>query len=225
MLKTIQQKIGSRGLWVIGCLVVGGLLFGSGYWSGRRALPQGTPASAGIASSKPWYSSMTPNFERSGSTSTNPATVTPEMKEFSDNRATLNAKMAELRSHGDVTPQAVAEFQKQNADLLTRQRELGKIISQQNAKNPIPTPPPLQIPPNASPQMKTFLTERDQLMRDQIAFMNLHRNDDPAARQAAVQQWRQQNASRFEQVQKDAQDIPQASTSKPVSKAPTNPGK
>ena len=91
-----------------------------------------------------------------------PANASPEMKEFMANRMTLMQKMAELRSqnpssnpNGPPDPKMIAQFQQQNADLLKRQRELAQIIGQQQAKYPIPTPPPLQIPPNASPQLQT----------------------------------------------------------------------
>jgi hypothetical protein len=69
----------------------------------------------------------------------------------------------------------------------------------------MPFMPHPNIPPNASPQLQDYLTARGQIMRDQIAFMNQHRTDDPAARQAAMQQWREQNTPRFQQVQQLAQ--------------------
>ena len=130
-------------------------------------------------------------------------------------------KMAELRqqnttANGVPDPKMFAQFQQQNAALLQRQRELSQILGPQQAKNPMPTPAPLQIPPNASPEMQTYLKSRDQLMRDQIAFMNLHRTDDPATRQAAMQQWRQQNAARFQQLQQEAQAMAQNTSSTPA---------
>jgi len=90
-----------------------------------------------------------------------PPNASPEMKEFLQNRAILNAKMAELRaprSKRRSNSQAFAQFQKQNADLLKRQSELAKLLGQQQSAHPMTAPPPLQIPPNASPQLKAFLT-------------------------------------------------------------------
>jgi hypothetical protein len=155
-----------------------------------------------------------------------PANASPEMKEFLQNRATLMQKMAELRqqnpgTNGAPDPKFFAQFQQENAALLQRQKELSQIIGQQQAQNPLPEPPPLQIPPNASPQLKTYLTDRDQLMRDQIAFMNQHRTDEPTARQAAMQQWRQQNAPRFQQLQQEAQAV--AKTTTPAPTTPITP--
>ena len=54
--------------------------------------------------------------------------------------------------------------------------------------------------------------------RDQIAFMNQHRTDEPAAWQAAMQQWRRQNAARFQQLQQEAQAMAQ-----PPSLTPATP--
>ena len=151
-----------------------------------------------------------------------PANATPEMKEFLENRTTLMQKMDELRQANPTDAQGVMQqFREQNKALLDRQQQLAQIISQQQAKNPLPEPPPLQIPPNASPQMKTYLTARDQLMRDQIAFMNQHRTDDPAARQAAMQQWRQQNAARFQRLQQQSQTL--AQTTPTTTTATTTP--
>jgi hypothetical protein len=215
---------------VLACLVLGGTLFGSGYWLGQRSLQQKLKtltdevANARHLPGNPWAraNAMYPPMPQANL----PANASPEMKEFMQNRTTLMQKMAELRqqnpnANGAPDPKLFAEFQQQNADLLKRQRELSQIISEQQAKNPMPTPPPLQIPPNASPQLKTFLTDRDQLMRDQIAFMNQHRTDAPAARQAAMQQWRQQNAPRFQQLQQEAQAM--AKTPSPIPTIPITP--
>jgi len=63
------------------------------------------------------------------------------------------------------------------------------------------------MPPNASPQMQAYLTARDQLMRADVAFENQHINDDPATKQAALQQWQQQNATQIQQLQQMAQTL------------------
>jgi len=203
----------------LACLVLGGALFGLGYWQGERAMRKQVNALAtrGI---NPGPGN---NFARFGprpgmpfvSQANIPANASPEMKEFLQNRQTLMEKMAELRQqnpNGAPNPQLFAEFRQQNADLFKRQSQLAQIIGQQQARNPLPEPPPLQIPPNASPQLKAYLTARDQLMRDQVAFMNQHRTDAPAARQSAMQQWRQENATRFQQLQQLAQAMAQAAS-------------
>lgn len=231
-----KEQPGLR-LWLVAlaCLVLGGALFGSGYWLGQRSLQsqlktltaQVADLSLSHPPGNPWpgANAMRPPMPQGYL----PPNATPEMKEFMQNRQTLMQKMAELRQqnpnqnpNGAPDPKLFAEFQQQNAALLQRQQELSQIIGRQQAKNPIPTPPPLQIPPNASPQLKTYLTDRDQLMRDQIAFMNQHRTDEPAARQAAMQQWRQQNTARFQQLQQESQALAQTTSPTPITPTSTS---
>ena len=233
---------GKRGFGIfsaaLACFVVGGALFALGYWQGQRSMqPQLKTLADEVASShpqppaNPWpaANAMRPPMPQAGTNL--PANATPEMREFMQNRQTLTQKMAELRqqnpgTNGAPDPKLFAEFQQENATLLQRQKELSQIISQQQARNPIPAPPPLQIPPNASPQLQAYLTDRDHLMRDQIAFMNKHRTDDPATRQSAMQQWRQQNAARFQQLQQEAQDVAQTTSrtsTTPITPTSTNP--
>jgi len=147
-----------------------------------------------------------------------PANATPEMTQFLQNRAVLAGKMAALSSQGAPDQQALALFQQQNADLLKQQVQLAQTISQQGNTTPSPMPPALRIPPNASPQLQAYLTARDQLMRADVVFQNQHLNDDPATKQAALQQWHQQNAARIQQLQQLAQTVSSqnAPTSLPV---------
>lgn len=147
-----------------------------------------------------------------------PPNATPELTEFLQNRATLAAAIAQVNTSD---PQALAQFQQANATLLNRQKQLAPIIAQQQAQNnPIPTPPPLQMPPNASPQMQAYLTAWDQLARSRIAFKNQNVTDDPATLQTAEQQWRQQNAALIQQVQQLAQPVAQQVAQTPL---PTPP--
>lgn len=219
----LLKKQSTLGILIVAlaCLALGGALFGLGYWQGERAGRQQMHTLAARES----YPRSPNNFAQFGSRPgmpfmsrpNIPENASPEMKEFLQNRQTLMEKMAELRqqnpgTNGASNPQAFAQFRQQNADLLKRQSQLAQIIGQQQAKNPLPAPPPLQIPPNATPQLKDYLTARDQLMREQVAFMNQHRTDDPAVRQTAMQQWRQENATRFQQLQQLAQAMAQAAS-------------
>src|ERR1039458_9498878 len=139
----------------LACLVSGGALFGAGYWLGERSLQsQLKTLKAEVANPS---LSRPPGNQWGGANI--PANASPEMKEFMQNRATLLQKMAELRqrnpgANGAPDPKLFAQFQQENAALVQRQRELSQIIAQQQAKNLISAPPPLQIPPNASPQLK-----------------------------------------------------------------------
>jgi len=222
MWQILRQGLIRNWIGVLLCLVLGGALFGSGFWLGQRSgrsqmkglATQGvhSPYSPGnrLAGANGAYSMLPPG-------SNLPANATPEMKEFMENRAALMQKMAALRqANPNGGPEVMQQFREQNKDLLAKQQQLAQAIGQEQAKNPLPEPPPLQIPPNASPQMQTYLKARDQLMRDQVAFMNQHRTDEPAARQAAMQQWRQQNAARFQQIQQQAQGLASTQSSHPT---------
>jgi hypothetical protein len=220
--------LGRKWLGALICLLLAGGFFSFGYWQGERSLqPQLQALTAQVADSRqgpgnPWTGAGAlhppmPFMPGAGI----PANASPELKEFLQNRQTLMQKMAELRQQNpNANPQDLqARFRQQNEALFQRQQQLAQKLGQENSHNVLPAPPPLQIPANASPQMKDYLTARDQLMRDQVAFMNQHRTDDPPARQAAMQQWRQQNADRLQQIQQLAQAMAQTT----VATTPTPP--
>jgi hypothetical protein len=226
-MRPFTHWVGRNGTGILLALILAIASFGLGYWRGQLSSNVAKAIVSPLAQGNNFGSSGA--FHPTGPVSAIhiPPNASPELKEFLENRAKLSESFARMRSQGGTNgapnPQAFAEFQEQNKALLDRQRELAQAISAQQAKNPMPAPPPLQMPPNASPQLQTFLTTRDQLMRDQIAFMNQHRTDDPAARQAAMQQWRQQNASRFTQLQQESQALAQnqARTQAPASVSPS----
>ncbi|HUB68498.1 MAG TPA: hypothetical protein VL981_13520 [Candidatus Methylacidiphilales bacterium] len=191
---------------VLGFLVLLGVVFGLGYWEGQRGLRQETNAVANpgvgsvpgnnLARYYPAHPVIPPN-------------ASPEMKEFLQNQAALSDKMEQLRKQsptGELSPQQFIQFRQQNADLIKRQSQLAQIVAQQESKNTI-VAPATRVPPNASPQLKAYLAARDQLIQDQIAFMNQHRTDSFTVQQTAMKQWRQQNASRFQQLQQLAQAL------------------
>ena len=231
-MKIFWQVVSRNWIGVLVCLVLGGGLFGLGYWLGQRSVH--SPSQPVMAQNRPMLPPLGSapagangaQFMPPGQPQI-PPNATPEMKEFMENRAKLVASMTQLRQQnpnsttGAPDPKIMAQFQEQNKGLLARQRELSQKISEEQMKNPLPEPPPLQIPPNATPQLKTYLTDRDQLMRDQVAFMNQHRTDEPAKRQAEMQQWHQQNATRFQQLQQEAQAMAQNNSTAPNPNAST----
>ena len=66
------------------------------------------------------------------------------------------------------------------------------------------------IPANATPQLAAFLTTRNQLMQNQVAFRKQHLNDDPAAWHTAMAQWRKQNVALLQQLQQQALALSQS---------------
>ena len=136
--------------------------------------------------------------------------ASPEMRELMQTRNLLNQKLAEYRARIHQTdptqvptPDQIKEFQKENAELLNRQQQLTEKLEEQLYKNPLPEPPPLQFPPNATPEQKAFLTTRDKIMRSQIIVMNKNRTVDAATRKAAMQAWQKENAGLIQQLQND----------------------
>jgi hypothetical protein len=154
------------------------------------------------------------------------AGATPEMNEFLANRTQLINSRRQSSNTSDSTIQtridstsmsrniAIKQGQQQNGALLNRQQELASIISQQQEqiamKNPSATP---IFPSNASPQLKAFLTARNQLTRGLIQTRNQYASADPKTRKAAMKQWRQQNAALFQQLQQQEQALAQSNPS------------
>jgi hypothetical protein len=99
-----------------------------------------------------------------------PADATPEMRDFLTVRANLYNSYAQLHnqaasgsagttaSDSDVQ----AAYQEQNAADIRAQAARAQAIAAQSASQPLPLPPPLVIPPSASPSMQAFLALRDQ---------------------------------------------------------------
>lgn len=98
-------------------------------------------------------------------------------------------------------------FQQQQGANLQLQARQAKALANESAQQPVPLPPPLVLPPGTTPQMAAYLTARDQLMRDRINYFNQYVTATPAAREAAMAQWMQQNANRFLQIQALAQQL------------------
>lgn len=226
-----QQFLFSRyGIGSLLGLVLAAGFFGLGYWAGQRSMAQ-QMRTLGIRGGNFGYAGRPfgqAPFPGQINANALPANATPEMKEFLQNRQTLMEKMAELRQqnpNGAPNANTFAQFQQQNAALLQRQHQLMGIISQQQGQNgaggPIMgVPGQTSVPANASPQLKAFLTDRNQLMQDQTAFLSQHQNDDPQVRQAAMQQWRQQNAARFQQLQQEALALGKATSPPPSTPTP-----
>jgi hypothetical protein len=204
MLQTSKcTRCGWLGVFIGLLLALG--IFALGYWTGARPghpPKQEEATSQSVANAEPDSSSVPAPVI--------PANATPELKEFLQARAVLAQKMEDLRKQNpNVSPtaQQLAQFQLDNAALVKRQNELAQIMATQQSSAPMPIPPPLRMPPNASPQLKAFLTARDQLMRDDIAFTNQHLKDDPAAKEAALRQWQTQMAAQHQKLNQLAQAL------------------
>jgi len=155
-----------------------------------------------------------------------PEGASQEMVDFLATRADLANRRAQIHNQaiagltvssgtgailGAVSGEGVTFIQQNQAELTT-QAQRAQTLATQSAEQPMPMPLPLAIPPGSSSQMAALLTARDQFMRDRITFSNQYVTATAAVRDAAMAQWMQQNASRFQQVQALAQNLSQAST-------------
>jgi hypothetical protein len=142
-----------------------------------------------------------------------PAGASPTMQDFLTERANLQNARAQiynqqLQSTGTVDEAKVeATFQNQNSATLEVQAQRARTLAQESASQPLPTPPALVIPPGASANLQQFLALHDQLTREEIQVHNQRLALSYADRQAAIEQWRQQNAASFQQLQLLAQQL------------------
>jgi len=96
-------------------------------------------------------------------------------------------------------------FQQQYGQQLQQQAQRAQTLANESAQTPLPVPGPTVVPPNATPQLAAYLALRDQLMQARVQVWNQYVNADPSVRDAAMQQWQQQNAAQFQQLQQLAQ--------------------
>jgi hypothetical protein len=142
-----------------------------------------------------------------------PSGASQTMEDFITARADLYNQQAQVhnqqvQSTGTVNEAQVAStFQTQSAAALHAQTQRTQILAQEANQQPLPVPPPLEIPPGATSQMSAFLTLRDQLMRGEVQVHNQNLSLTTAAQKSALLQWRQQNASQFAQLRTLAQGL------------------
>jgi len=150
-----------------------------------------------------------------------PPNASPTLRDFLTTRAALanaraqihNQLLAALPSGATqeqiqaMRQQAQQMFRQQCAGDLQLQAQRVQILGAASASQPVPVPGPAVIPPNASPQLRAFLTARNTLATERAQLWNQYLNAAPAARQAAIEQWRQQNAARFQQLSQLAKDL------------------
>ena len=142
-----------------------------------------------------------------------PEGASQTMEDFLKARAELHNLHAQLHNQqlqsGSKIDEAQMEaaFQKQNAAVLEAQAKRAKILAEESDQQPWPVPPPLTIPAGTSLQMQSFLTLRDQLRREEIQLHNQNLSLSATDREAVIQQWRLQNAGRFQQMQVMAKNL------------------
>ncbi len=215
--RTIFRKIGALAL----VISLGGAFFGMGYWQGIEAARE-TPFASRVKNSTlaipVALSRSTTAGMVSAGTGAIPSDASPELKEFLQNRALFSKQMdqrREARAHERTASQDNSVLEPVDAALWKRQRELAQALSHQQGQSPLMTST-ARIPSDASPELKVYLTSRNDLMREEKAFMDLHESNDPAIQLAAMEQWRQQNVARYQQLQQLAQNLSSSHPSSPA---------
>ena len=150
-----------------------------------------------------------------------PANASSTLRDFlttqaslADARARIHNQLLQTMPSGATQEQINAMrqqerriFQQRHAGDLQLQGRRAQALAAESASQPIRVPGPAVIPPGATPQLQAYLAARNALASDRAQLWNQYLTADPATRQAAMQQWRQQNASRLEQLSQLAQDL------------------
>jgi hypothetical protein len=144
-----------------------------------------------------------------------PPDASETMKAFLQERDRLHHDQQKTLSQlTNATPEeqhlALEKWHEENAAALEAQQARAQ---QMSAENPVPrlhVPVTASIPPDATPELKNFLTQRHAFMKDQAEMMNQLENATPEQREQALENWHTQNASRLEAMQAAATQLSQS---------------
>ena len=122
-------------------------------------------------------------------------------------RAQIHNQLVQSLAPG-ATPQQVDQLQQQEqqaflqqfASDIQLQSQRAQELAAQAGREAFDPPVPSAIPPDATPQLKAFLAARDALRASWIQVWNDNLSADPDTLQAALGQWRQQNAAAILQL-------------------------
>jgi hypothetical protein len=108
-------------------------------------------------------------------------------------------------------PDEIQQFAQQNGDLLAQRDQLAAQVATQEAQIAEPLPAPPNFSSGTSPALQALATAQYQLHYDRAVFANGYLTASAQARDAALVQWDQQNASRYAQITQLAQALSQSS--------------
>jgi hypothetical protein len=154
-----------------------------------------------------------------------PADASPTLKDLLNTRAALANSHVQIHNQlvqqassgtgltfaqlGTMEQKETQLFQQQNAALLTLQAQRVQALAPTAIVPTRTARASAAIPGNATSQMAAFLTTRNQLRQSLIQLRIQYASSSPAVRNAALQQWHQQNAGQFTQLQQQAQTLSQ----------------
>jgi hypothetical protein len=168
------------------------------------------------SASQPQLTNLKPNI---------PAGASPELKAYLTAQAALSNARAQL--HNQLVGQAGQSltsaqmaavghqenvlFQQQNLALLNLQAQRSRALAGGLVPAMAASPAPLVIPPGASSQMAAFLKTRYQIRQGLAQLEKQYAHASQAEREAALENWYQQNAGQFALMRQQAQTFPGAS--------------
>jgi len=155
-----------------------------------------------------------------------PANASSTLEDFLVTQATLASARAQIHnellqamsseaSEEDVKAMREREseiFQEQHAKDMALQRQRAQLLAASAAPTDPDPPNMTRIPSNASPGLRAYLVARDEVIRSRAEFMRQYLHADPATREAAIEQWRQENAGRLKQWRELAENMSNANT-------------
>jgi hypothetical protein len=98
-------------------------------------------------------------------------------------------------------------FDQQYSGYLQLQAQQAQSLGEASASVALPVPGPAIIPSGATSQFQAYLTLRNALAAAQAQLWNQYLTADPETRDAAIQQWTEQNAASFQQLTQLAQAL------------------
>ena len=153
-----------------------------------------------------------------------PVNASPALKDLLNTRAALANAHAQIHNQlvqgssgtnltfaqlGTMEQNETQLFQQQDSALLTLQVQRAQALTPTSVAPTRTARASVAVPGNATPQMTALATTRKQLRQSLIQLRNQYASASPEARNAALQQWRQQNAGPFTQLQQQAQTLSQ----------------
>ena len=146
-----------------------------------------------------------------------PSGASDTQKAFLSERARLNADRMKMEAQLiQATPeerhQAMQKWHEENAEALAAQQQLAQQMAAETPPPELRVPPAPQIPENATPEMREFLTARHAAMKDDMEMMNQIRDIPPEERQQAMHAWHEKSSGHREAMQAAAIKLSQSQT-------------
>jgi hypothetical protein len=127
-----------------------------------------------------------------------PPGASENLENFLIERAKLNNEQIlvhnqTLQASPEKRSEAIEAWQKQNAAVMEAQAARASQISGESQPPDLPVPSPADIPPNATPELKDFITRRNALIKAEAGVIAHLKTATPEQRQQALEAWRASN--------------------------------